>query len=119
MPIRDSSGRRLAPSEVRAFVGQGRIIAIRIPEANEGRHLDSVGTDAIVCAIPAMADGCTKSCEEPIRAFDAGHGIQLRGCSCIVDCRQPVDLLDIGPGNTVRESGVYRESGPAGILCNS
>ena len=92
-----------ARGPVRAFVGQGRIVAIRIAEAHERRHLDCVVSDAIERAVPTVADGCTKNCEEPLRALDPSNRIKLWDGFRIPHSWQPIDLLDIEYGVTLQE----------------
>ena len=66
-----------APGPVHAFVGHGRIVAIRVPEAHERRHLDWVVSDAIERAIPAVADGCTRAAKKL-----SASSIPATGSSC-------------------------------------
>src|ERR1700733_8646629 len=92
-----------APGPVSAFVGKRRIVAIRIPEADERRHLDDVVRGAVVCAISAMTDYRTNRGEELLRVLDASHRIKLRISFRIVDSRQTIDLFNIEYGVTLEE----------------
>jgi hypothetical protein len=98
-----------ASSPVRAFVRKCRVVAIRIPEADERRHLDGVAGDAVVRAISAMTDDCTKRCEEPLRAFDPSNRIKLWDCFRIINRRQPIDLLNVKYSVTFNERDFARD----------
>jgi len=50
-----------------------------------------------------VADGCTKNCEEPLRALDPSNRIKLWDGFRIPPSWQPIDLLDIEYGVTLQE----------------
>ena len=60
VPIEDARAR----CPVRALVRKRRVVAVRIPEADERWHLDRVVSDAVLRAILAMADDCTNLGED-------------------------------------------------------
>ena len=58
-----------------AFVSQGRVVALRVPEGLEGWRLHVVGVNRVVGARTAMADVCARGGEEGLGAGDPRVGI--------------------------------------------
>src|SRR5271166_3531898 len=85
----------LAARPMRTFMGKRRIVAIRVLETLEWRHLDRIGGDAVKRAIPAVSDGGSQGCEELFRVLDAGHRVECRCSLRVINFRQAVDLLHI------------------------
>ena len=67
----------LAARPVSTFMGKGRIVAVRILETLEWRHLDRIGGNAVKRTISAVSDGCSQGCEELLRVIDAGHRVRV------------------------------------------
>ena len=88
----------LAACPVRAFMGKGRVITVRVLETLERRHLDRIGGDAVKRTISAVSDGCSQGCEELFRVIDAGHRVECRCGFRVINFRQAVDLLDVENG---------------------
>ncbi len=88
----------LAARPMRTFMGKRRIVAIRVLETLEWRHLDRIGGDAVKGAISSVSDSCSQGGEEPFRVLDADHRVECRCGFRVINFRQAVDLLDIENG---------------------
>ena len=67
----------LAARPMSTFMGKGRIVAVRILETLEWRHLDHIGGNAVKRTISAVSDSCSQGCEELLRVIDAGHRVRV------------------------------------------
>src|SRR5271165_309362 len=93
----------LAARPVSTFMSKGCIVAVRVLETLEWRHLDRIGGDAVKRTISTVSDGCSQGCEEPFRVIDAGHRIECRRDFRVIDFRQAFDLLDVENGVPLKE----------------
>src|SRR5260370_2641713 len=57
MPAEVTVEPRLAACPVGAFMGKGRVVAFRVLETLEWRHLDRIGCNAVRRAVSAVSDG--------------------------------------------------------------
>src|SRR5271165_97512 len=85
----------LAAGPAHKFMGEDRIVAIRVLEALERRHLDRISGYAVKRTIAAVPDGRTRGSEELVHLPDAGDRIERRCGFGVIDLRQTIDLLDI------------------------
>src|SRR5207248_6872438 len=92
-----------AASPVSTFMSKGCIVAVRILETLEWRHLDRIGGDAVKRTISAVSDGCSQGCEELLRVIDAGHRVRVRCGFRVINFRQAFDLLDVENGVPLKE----------------
>src|SRR5437588_8207591 len=65
----------LAARPMSALMCKGRVVAVRVLETLEWRHLDHIGGNAVKCTISAVSDGCAQGCEELFRVLEAGHRV--------------------------------------------
>ena len=77
------------------FMGKGGVIALRVPEGLEVRHLHIIGADAVISLIPAMPDGRAGGGKKPLGVFDALNRVKPLRCRCEIVRGQAVDLLDV------------------------
>jgi len=88
---------------MRRLVRQRRVIAFRVAEAIDARHMDLVARHDVAGAVAAMHDLRARRREERLGAFDALHGLALRIGLRIEMRGQAVDLLDIENRITLHE----------------
>src|SRR6266496_2308989 len=93
----------LAACPVSAFMGKGRVVAVRVLETLEWRHLDRIGGNAVKRTVSAVSDGCSQGCEELLRVIDAGHRVRVRCGLRVINFRQAFDLLDVENGVSLEE----------------
>ena len=76
MPAEVSVEPGLAARPVSTFMSKGCIVAVRILETLEWRHLDHIVSNAVKRTISSVTDGCSQGCEELFRVtMGAGHAI--------------------------------------------
>ena len=88
---------------VGAFMGEGRVIAFRVPEGLEGRHLHAVGLDGIERPVSTMPDVGSGRGKEALGVRNALHGVERWGGGCREVRREVVDLLGVKHGVALEE----------------
>jgi len=93
----------LAARPMSALMCKGRVVAVRVLETLEWRHLDHIGGDAVKSTISAVSDSCSQGCEELLRMIYTGHRVRVRCDFRVINFRQAFDLLDVENGVPLKE----------------
>ena len=97
-------------------MAEGGVVAFRVPERLEMRHLHIVGLDGVVGPVAAVADVRAQGGKEPLRPVDPLHGIEHGRCGRMEVRGQAVDLLDVEDGIALHERDFPLQLLPARLV---